>query len=214
MEAGPKVAEVEGRIVSDSPAFSFALTKGWRLATAQDATRFEIYRPVTHALKEFYENLALRRDVAASVPVSNMVLTMKFLRDRPTILTDATGAYIAVVATERASTPYGRGDELSVSERERLWEDFARMIAERSPALDKPVLTLRSIKVTNYPDSAALMLVYTRADTFGQLVCSRIQFSSETATVAFEHSGTAEHPTRGLAALDAVARTFRFDRKP
>jgi hypothetical protein len=69
---------------------------------------------------------------------------------------------------------------------------------------------MRSVNVIEYPDSPALVVVYTREDILGANIWTQVTFFSEDTSITLAHLATTANPTNGLVDFDKMARSFRF----
>ena len=129
------------------------------------------------------------------------------ITQRATVLTNATDAYLAVAASDNASSSRDLApDDTIGTDRDAFWDDLSRSV----PA--PPTLALQSLDVREYGHAPALVLVYT-AERFmghGPFVYTVVRFFSDTSTVTFVRVATRENPANGHDGLDAIARSFRF----
>jgi TonB family protein len=219
----PKPTLKGDRLVFSSPAFSFTLPEGWRLATPPDVARIEIYQNLNERRQKALEGLKAGLQFTRVAPFSDLIvrgadatsaaLLLGAIAKGPTVLTDKAGAYISVEVTDNPSaTRYPPGHLLSERERDEFWKGFSRVTAGPVSDPAKPALALRSLEAKDYPDSTAIVLVYTEEGLLGSLVWTVAQFRSETSVVSFRHGAPTTNPTNRLGDLEAMTTSFRFEK--
>jgi hypothetical protein len=191
-------AQEAGRFSFPDPAFSFAIPAGWRRVTAADATRLEINQRTVSRLNE-QGRRALEERLGADLAKS------------PGGLTNEAGAWVSVAVTPNSGTRYAQGYQLTPRERDALWRVFARTMADRAPEGNKPVLTLRTLEIRDYPGGAARVLSYAQEDLMGTVIWTQVRFFTEGSAVVLLHAATAENPANGLEGLEAMAQSFRWE---
>lgn len=202
----PKPTLVGDRLAFSSPPFSIAVPEGWRVATAADADRIEIYQrwiaSVRNATKAGLQSTRAAPFSELVMATQNAMLWAQI--KRATALTNGTGAYASVEVTDKASaTRYPRLHHLSDHERAEIWKEFSGATRE-----------LRLLEVKDYPDSAGLVIVYTETGGPAPVIWMLVRFRSETSVVTFRHGATATNTMNGLDGFDTITKSFRFEKRP
>jgi hypothetical protein len=193
----PKGTVVNDQLIFASPTCSITLAPGWRAVVASDASRLDFHQHVLGAMNE-RARAEFERTFGAS------------LARTPAMLTNGSGALVTVAITENRSVRYRPGYEMTARDREVFWREFSRRLLATAPEHDKPVLVMRSVNVKEYPDSPALVVVYTREDILGANIWTQVTFFSEDTSITLAHLATIANPTNGLVDFDKMARSFRF----
>ena len=193
----PKGTIVNDQLVFANPTFSITLAPGWRTVVASDSSRLDIHQHVLGAMNDRARG-EFERNFGAS------------LARTPATLTNGSGAVVTVGVAENRTVRYRTGYEMNQRDREVFWREFSRRVLATAPENDKPVLVMRSVDVKEYPDSPALVVVYTREDILGTLIWTHVSFFSEDTTITIMHLATTANPTNGLADFDKMVRSFRF----
>jgi hypothetical protein len=186
----------------DPPRYSFDVPKGWRAATAAD-----------------YPSLGFNRRVFASLDAAGRTAALQRaeteLEGIDAGLISSGGAWIQVGSEARSGGWYTSSDPLrfglSEGEKQGLWQRFSTARIERAPATDKPKLTLESIDVVDYGLNRVLRVRFRSDEVRGSLHWTVLGLFNSTDTISLAHVGTPENRDEGLAGLEAIAETIRFD---
>jgi hypothetical protein len=82
---------------------------------------------------------------------------------------------------------------------------------DHAPDTDKPTLTLESVDVVDYGLNRVLRVRFRSDEARGSLHWTVIGFFNSSDTISLAHVGTPENREEGLAALEAIVTTLRFD---
>lgn len=188
---------INDQVVFANPTCSITLPPGWRAVVTADASRLDFHQHVLGAMNE-RARAEFERTFGASLGRS------------PAMLTNGGGALVTVAITENRAVRYRPGYEMTPRDREVFWREFSRRLVASASENDKPVLVMRSVDVKEYPDSPALVVVYTREDILGTTIWTQVTFFSEDTSITLAHLATIANPTNGLADFEKMARSFRF----
>ena len=188
---------INDQLVFANPTCSITLSPGWRPVVAADASRLDLHQHVLGAMNE-RARAEFERTFGASLGRSAAMLT------------NGGGALVTAAITENRAVRYRSGYEMTPRDREVFWREFSRRLAASASENDQPVLVMRSVDVKEYPDSPALVVVYTREDILGTTIWTQVTFFSEDTSITLAHLATVANPTNGLADFEKMARSFRF----
>ncbi len=186
----------------DPPRYTFDLPKGWREATASDYPSLGFNRRVFARLDE-----AGRRTLLERAEIELQAIDAGLISPR--------GAWIQVGSEARSSGWYSSSNPLQFGlteqEKKGLWERFSRARIDNAPSTDKPTLTLESIDVVDYGLNRVLRVRFRSDEARGSLHWTVIGFFNSTDTISLAHVGTPEDREEGLAALEEIVTSLRFN---
>jgi hypothetical protein len=186
----------------DPPRYTFEVPEGWRQATPADYARLGFSRKGFERLDEAGRRALLER---AEVELESIDAG----------LISPEGAWIQVGSLARSGGWYSSNNPLrfGLSEQEKngMWENFARARIDHAPDTDKPTLTLESIDVVDYGLNRVLRVRFRSDEARGSLHWTVIGFFNSSDTISLAHVGTPENREEGLAALEAIVTSLRFD---
>jgi len=186
----------------DPPRYTFDLPKGWRAATASDYPSLAFNRRVFAQLDEPGRRALLER---AELELQGIDAG----------LISSNGAWIQVGSEARSVGWYNSSNPLQygVTEQEKkgLWERFARARIDNAPATDKPTLALESVDVVDYGLNRVLRVRFRSDEARGTLYWTVIGFFNSSDTISLAHVGTPENREEGLAALEEIVTSLRFN---
>jgi hypothetical protein len=183
------------------PRYAFEVPEGWREAKTSDYPLLGFNRVLFARLdpegqKSFLQNAATE------------------LQALDTGLISSQGAWIQVGSLAR-SGGYGARDMtrygLTESEKKALWARFATSRIQRAPPTDRPALTLESIDIATYGLNRVLRVRFRSDEARGSMHWTVLGFYSAEDTILLAHLGTPENREEGLAGLEAIAASMRFD---
>jgi hypothetical protein len=191
----------------DPPRYRFDVPEGWREVKASDFPSLAFNRRVFATLDD-----AKRRVFLQHAEIE--------LQAIDTGLISARGAWIQV-GSEAGSggwystrNPFAR-DQLrfGLSEREKqaVWARFEASRIQRAPPTDKPRLTLESIDVVTYRLNRALRLRFKSDESRGSMYWTVLGVYTSNDTVSLAHLGIPEDRDEGIAGLEGIAASLRFD---
>ena len=186
----------------DPPRYTFELPPDWREATPAD-----------------YESLGFNRRVFARLDAAGRRALLERaeleLQAIDTGLISSRGAWIQVGSEARSGGWYSSSNPLqfglSEQDKKGMWERFSQARIDRAPASDKPALTLESIDVVDYGLNRVLRVRFRSDEARGSLHWTVMGFFNSTDTISFAHVGTPEDRDEGLAALEAIVTSLRFN---
>jgi hypothetical protein len=186
----------------DPPRYTFDVPDGWRQATPSDYASLGFNRRGFARLDE-----AGRRSLLERAELE--------LQAIDTGLISSGGAWIQVGSEARSGGWYSSSNPLqyglSEKDKQGLWERFARARTDNAPASDKPTLTLEAVDVVDYGLNRFLRVRFRSDEARGSLYWTVLGFFNSTDTVSLAHVGTPENREEGLAALETIAKSLRFD---
>ena len=186
----------------DPPRYTFDVPEGWREATPGDYAQLGFNRKGFERL-----DAAGRRALLERAEVD--------LQAIDTGLISREGAWIQVGSVARSGGWYLTNNPLQfgISEQEKkaIWDNFARSRVERAPDTDKPTLSLESIDVVDYGPNRVLRVRFRSDEVRGSLHWTVMGFYNASDTISFAHLGTPENREEGLAALETIVSSLRFN---
>jgi hypothetical protein len=181
-----------------SPDFSFQIPQGWRPAEPSDWTSFGANQRPLQKLNE-YGKIQFQHRGAAEIA------------RYPAVLISSRGSWIDVQIVPNQGAKYSRGYVLTDGEKNTLWQRFEGDFVAAAAAGDKPRLTLDSIDVVDFGPNTVLKLHFRRDDQRGLTVWTFLVFYGARHLVAVSHCGIPDAPDEGIAGLDVIANSFRFE---
>ncbi len=183
------------------PRYMFQVPDGWRQATISDYPSLGFNRGVFERLDEAGRSAAMQR----------VELDMQ---SRDTGLVSSRGAWIQVASAVGAGGWYtfkdlrfGLGDR----EKQEIWQRLSTNLTQAAPAGEKPNLTLQSLDVVeDYWVRNVLRLRFTADVPRGSMHWTVLEFYSSAGVVTVAHVGIPEDSGEGIAGLDVLAQSFRF----
>jgi len=100
---------------------------------------------------------------------------------------------------------------LSDRERQAIWQRVSTSLIQAAPPAERPTLTLESLDLEDYGENRVLRLRFTAHLPRGSVHWTVLEFYGQSGAVTVAHVGTPEDRDEGLAALEKLARSFRFD---
>lgn len=183
------------------PRYSFRVPDGWREARASDY-------PLLGFNRRFFQTLD---DAGRSATMRRAEMEMQ---GRDASLISSNGAWIQVSSAAGTGGRYS-GDRLrfglAQGEKETIWHNFSTRLIESAPPADKPKLALESIDVEDYAHNRVVKVAFRSDAARGPMHWTVLTFYSGPDVVAVAHVGVPEDRNEGIAGLEAIARTFRFD---
>jgi len=186
----------------DLPRYTFEVPDGWRPAKPADFPLLGFNRRVFATLNGANRAAFLER---AELEMESI----------DTALISSGGAWIQI-GSERASGGWYRSSDplrfgLSERDKQALWERFASNRIQQAPATDRPKLTLESIDVVNYGLNRALRVRFRSDEARGTMHWTVLGVYTANDTISVAHLGTPENRDEGIAGLEAIATSIRFD---
>jgi hypothetical protein len=191
----------------DPPRYTFEVPDGWREAKASD-----------------FASLAFNQRVFAALdgPTRTAFLEQAEIQIQAldTGLISARGAWIQIGSEAGSggwystSSPLARDSlrfGLSDREKQAIWERFEASKIQRAPPNDKPKLTLELIDVVTYGLNRALRIRFRSDEARGSMYWTVLGIYTSNDTVSLAHLGTPEDRDEGIAGLEAIATSLRFD---
>jgi hypothetical protein len=155
------------------------------------------------------------RSRASTGPAAALERAELELQGIDTGLISSRGAWIQVGSEARSGGWYSSSNPLQFGlteqDKKGLWERFARARTDNAPPTDKPPLTLESIDVVDYGLNRFLRVRFRSDEARGSLYWTVLGFFNSSDTISLAHVGTPENREEGLAALEAIATSIRFD---
>ena len=184
------------------PRYTFEIPDGWRPATAADYPALGFNRRAFETMDDKKRGAFLER-------------AEDELRVLDTGLISARGAWIQVASragaggwyNSRKRLEFGLGD----GEKKAVWQRLSTGLIEHAPPGDKPKLTLDSMDVIDYGQNRVLQVRFRSDESRGSLHWTVLGFYNESDTVFMAHVGTPDDPKEGLAGLESIAYSFRFN---
>jgi hypothetical protein len=191
----------------DPPRYTFEVPEGWREAKASDFASLAFNRRAFAALDDPTRTAFLEQ---AEIQIQAL----------DTGLISARGAWIQIGSEAGSggwystSRPLARDSlrfGLSDREKQAIWERFEASKVQRAPPNDKPKLTLELIDVVTYGLNRALRIRFRSDEARGSMYWTVLGVYTSNDTVSLAHLGTPEDRDEGIAGLEAIATSLRFD---
>jgi hypothetical protein len=191
----------------DPPRYTFEVPEGWREAKASDFASLAFNRHAFAALDDTTRTAFLEQ---AEIQIQAL----------DTGLISARGAWIQIGSEAgsggwySSSSPLARDPlrfGLTDREKQALWERFEASRVQRAPPNDKPKLTLELIDVVTYGLNRALRIRFRSDEARGSMYWTVLGVYTSNDTVSLAHLGTPEDRDEGIADLEAIATSLRFD---
>ena len=191
----------------DPPRYTFEVPDGWREAKASDFASLAFNRRVFAALDDPTRTAFLEQ---AEIQIQAL----------DTGLISARGAWIQIGSEAGSggwystSSPLARDSlrfGLSDREKQAIWERFEASKVQRAPPNDKPKLTLELIDVVTYGLNRVLRIRFRSDEARGSMYWTVLGVYTSNDTVSLAHLGTPEDRDEGIAGLEAIATSLRFD---
>jgi len=183
------------------PKYSFQVPDGWRPATSSDYPLLGFNRHLFQTLDEAGRSAAMQRAELE-------------MQRQDAVLVSSRGAWIQVRSQVGAGRWYAFGNlRFGLGEREKqaIWQSLSTSLSQSAPAADKPKLTLESIGVVDYSLNRVVRLSFQSEGARGPMHWTLLAFDRSSDLVTIAHVGIPEDRNEGIAGLDVIARTFRFD---
>jgi hypothetical protein len=187
-----------GLALYNDPKFSFQIPDGWRPATAEDWLRFGANQRVLSIMTD-----QGRRDFQR--------IGAEELAKYPMVLISARGAWINVTFAPNKGVRYPAGYVLNDAEKKNIWQAVESALLKDSPPTDRPVLTMRSVDVTEFGGNVALRLRFLREDRRGVFTWTVLAFYGDRHVVPVAHVGVPENEDEGIEGLEVIGRTFKCE---
>jgi len=184
------------------PRYTFEVPEGWREAKASDYPSVGFNRKIFEALDEEKRSAFLRR-----AELEIQVLDTGLISSRGAWIQVASAAGSGGWNTFPESLRYG----LSEGQTQALWERFATGRIQRAPSTDKPTLTLESMDVVPYGFHQVLRVRFRSDEARGSMHWTVLGLYTENDTVSIAHLGIPEDRDEGIAGLEAIVTSLRFD---
>ena len=191
--------EREARVfVQRASTYAFRIPDGWRPARSADYASVGFNRGILQRLDE---------------PARAAFLTAgaRELESHEIVLVSTRGAWIQVDSGPRAGARVRPGQKLDERERESLWTGWATFLTQTAPASDTPKLTVVDMAVVDYGPNTALRVRYVAEVQRGPMRWTVLFLHGESHSATVAHIGIPEDAGEGLAGLETIARSFRFE---
>jgi hypothetical protein len=184
------------------PRYTFQVPEGWRQATISDYPSLGFNRRVFETLDEAGRSAAMQRAELE-------------MQGRDTGLISSGGAWIQVASAAGAGGWYtfkdlrfGLGDR----EKQAIWQRLSTNLIQAAPPAEKPNLTLQSLDVVeDYRVKNVLRLRFTADGPRGSMHWTVLEFYGSSGVVNVAHVGIPEDSGEGIAGLEVLANSFRFE---
>ena len=179
------------------PRYSFQVPDGWRRATVSD------YRSLGFSQRGFQTlDEAGRRAFIQRVELE--------LKGRDAVLISSRGAWIQVKS--ESSLGGLPPDRYGLSEREKqsIWRRFSSDLMRSAPPADQPTLSLEAMDIEDYGENRFLRVRFRSDVAAGSMRWTVLSFYGSSHVVMVAHVGTPEDSEEGIAGLEMIARSFRF----
>ena len=183
------------------PQYSFQVPDGWQPATVSDYLSLSSSQRVFQTLDEAGRRAFIQR----------VELAMK---TGDTVLMSPRGAWIQVKSESESSLAgihdlnrYG----LSEREKQSIWRRFSTDLIRRAPPADQLKLSLEGMEVETYGENRFLRLRFRSDATTGSMHWTVLNFYGSSSIVTVAHLGTPEDIKEGIAGLEVIVRSFRFE---
>jgi hypothetical protein len=184
------------------PRYTFQVPEGWRQATISDYPSLGFNRRVFETLDEAGRSAAMQR-------------AEREMQGRDTGLISSGGAWIQVASAAGAGGWYtfkdlrfGLGDR----EKQAIWQRLSTNLFQAATPAEKPNLTLQSLDVVeDYHVKNVLRLRFTADGPRGSMHWTVLEFYGSSGVVNVAHVGIPEDSGEGIAGLEVLANSFRFE---
>ena len=183
------------------PRYTFEVPEGWRPETIADYPALGFNRRLFQQLDGAGRTAALQR-------------AEQEMQRRDAGLISARGARIQVRSQQSPGGWYTFQDlrfGLSDREKQAIWQRFSASAIQAAPPAEKPKLTLESMDLQDYRDNRVLRLRFTADGPAGAMRWTILEFYGSSGAVIVAHVGTPENREEGIAGLEKLAQSFRFD---
>jgi len=184
------------------PRYTFQVPDGWRQATISDYPSLGFNRHVFETLDQAGRSAAMQRAELE-------------MQGRDTGLISSRGAWIQVTSAGGVGGWYTFKDlrfGLSEQEKQAIWQRLSTNLIQAAPPAEKPNLTLQSLDVVeDYRVKSVLRLRFTADGPRGSMHWTVLEFYSSSGVVTVAHVGIPEVRGEGIACLEALAYSFRFE---
>jgi len=181
------------------PQYSFRVPDGWRPATVSDYLSLSSSQRVFQTLDE----------AGRSAFTQRVELAMK---TGDTVLMSPRGAWIQV-KSESSQAGIAELNRYGLSEREKqsIWRRFSTDLIRRAPPADQLKLSSEGMEVETYGENRGLRLRFRSDATTGSMHWTVLNFYGSSSIVTVAHLGTPEDIKEGIAGLEVIVRSFRFE---
>jgi hypothetical protein len=184
------------------PRYRVEVPDGWRQATMSDYPSLGFNRRLFQILDEAGRTAAMQRAELE-------------MQSGDTGLISSRGAWIQIRSQASAGGWYTARDlrfGLSDREKQAVWQRFSSRLIQAAPPAEKPNLTLESLDVVDdYNVKDVLRLRFTSDVPRGSMHWTVLEFYGSSGVVTVTHVGIPEDREEGLAGLEMLARSFRFE---
>jgi hypothetical protein len=183
------------------PRYTFQVPDDWRQATISDYPSLGFNRRLFQTLDEAGRSATMQRAELE-------------LQGRDTGLISSRGAWIQVASVAGAGGRYTFRDlrfGLSDREKQAIWQRLSTNLVQAAPPAEKPNLTLQSIDIVDYHVKSVLRLRFTVDGPRGSMHWTVLEFYGSSGVVTVAHVGIPEDSGEGIAGLEVLARSFRFE---
>jgi hypothetical protein len=183
------------------PRYTFQVPDGWRPATIADYPSLGFNRRLFQTLDEASRTAAMQRAELE-------------MQARDTGLISTRGAWIQVASKEGTGGWYTQRDlrfGLSDREKQQVWQQLVSRLSQTAPPAEKPTFTLESLDVEYYGTNRPLRLRFTADESRGSIHWTVLEFYSSSGVVTAAHMGIPENRDEGIAGLEVLARSLRFN---
>src|SRR4029450_13270111 len=187
------------------PRYTFQVTRGWRPPTISDYPSLGFNQRFFQTLDEAGRNAAMQRAELE-------------MQGRDAALISSRGAWIQV---EPGAGPGGwytsRNPRFGLGDREKqaIWQRLSTNLIQAAPPAEKPNLTLQSLDVVqDYRVKGVPRLRFTADGPRGSMHWTVLEFYGSSGVVNVAHVGIPEDSGEGIAGLEVLARSFRFEGGP
>jgi hypothetical protein len=183
------------------PRYTFQVPDGWRAATISDYPSLGFNRRLFQRLDEAGRRAAMQR---AEVE----------MQGRDASLISSRGGWIQVQSAESAEGWYAGRDRFGLTDQQKkaMWQRLSTSMTQAAPPGEKPTLTLQSLDlVDDYFVRNVLRLRFTVDGPRGSMRWTVLEFYGSAGTVNVAHVGIPEDSEEGIAGLEGLASSFRFN---
>jgi hypothetical protein len=185
-----------------APRYTFQVPDGWRPATISDYPSLGFNQRFFQTLDEGSRSAAMQRAELE-------------MQGRDAALISSRGAWIQVQSAVGAGGWYTFRDlrrGLSDREKQAIWQRLSTNLIQAAPPAEKPNLTLQSLDVVeDYRVKGVLRLRFTADGPRGSMHWTVLEFYGSSGVVNVAHVGIPEDSGEGIAGLEVLARSFRFE---
>ena len=184
------------------PRYRFQVPDGWRPATVSDYPSLGFNRRLFQTLDQGGRSAVMQRAELE-------------MQGADTGLISSRGAWIQVRSQSGPGGWYTLRDlrfGLSDREKQEIWQRLSTNLIQTAPPAEKPNLTLESLDVVeDYYVRSILRLHFTADVPRGSMHWTVLEFYGSSGVVTVAHVGIPEDREEGIAGLDQLARSFRFE---